>query len=437
MATLSDNPEGVELEDFVAAHFLARGVFVETGVTERDPKDILELDVVWTDYRQADAVRNPVEVKSREWHLGELFKFFGWTRYLGLQPGIFVCRQLPTRISIDSIRRLADRMGIRVAHIGDLQTVDEHFHGLELPTPANPTLPRLWRYSFWAQRRLLRALGIAIEKDVCPISGRAAKDYAKLINDAVFFEPDVRSRVASLLDAHLRHRRWGRTAANETAGRGAIFEDPPACPDFGAALYRGLHFPVQACLYLAHRARLAILKAAVDYVLAGERQDLPQQILQVFDTTYDINDFAPYRAFVNSVEQLSNAPNFRLYPVFWQVFLWGWGGFLLKDRTEEESAALSAQTGIPTHEIQTALGAFDLLFPMEGGWFAEPPGESRRLLKLMPAAMRGVGAFSRLSRYERDEYDDLGYTDGTAHRLASDHNCGVRLLDASDDELGR
>ena len=44
---LSDIPEaGGDLEDYVAALFQASGYFVEKNVTERDPGDVLELDLV-------------------------------------------------------------------------------------------------------------------------------------------------------------------------------------------------------------------------------------------------------------------------------------------------------------------------------------------------------------------------------------------------------
>jgi hypothetical protein len=327
-------------------------------------------------------------------------------------------------------------MGIRVIHVEDLENVEERFAVLGLPTPAEPSLPKLWRFSFWAQRRLLRSLGVAIEADKCPTSARVAKDYIKLINDAVFFEPDVRTRVATLVEAHLRHRWLGKTAANEIAGSGAIFENPPDCPAFKNALFYGSHFPVQACLYLAHRARLAILKAAVDYVIAKGLGQLSVPAEQIFDPVLDMGDFLLlYQAFLEAVDTLSKAPSFRLYPMFWQVFLWGWGGFILTDRKDVEYQALAGQTGVPVEEIDTALSAFDLLFPIEGSWFAQPDGDSRRLLKLMPAAMRGLGAFSRLARYEKDKYSDLGFSDDTARRMASDHNTGARLLEADDGGL--
>jgi hypothetical protein len=54
---------------------------------------------------------------------------------------------------------------------------------------------------------------------------------------------------------------------------------------------------------------------------------------------------------------------------------------------------------------------------------------------LMPAAMRGIGAFRRQCRVDAKSYKDLGYKDYTTSRLGMDHNTGARLLDCPDTDL--
>src|SRR5258708_4961052 len=114
----------------------------------------------------------------------------------------------------------------------------------------------------------------------------------------------------------------------------------------------------------------------------------------------------------SGIDKLSAATSFRLFPVFWQVILWSWGGFFLKDRLEEEYALLESETGVPMDEIPLALSAFDSVFPTEGGWFREPDGETRKVVILMPAAMRGIGAYRRLVRSGAEHYKDMK-CDGT------------------------
>ena len=79
-------------------------------------------------------------------------------------------------------------------------------------------------------------------------------------------------------------------------------------------------------------------------------------------------------------------------------------------------------------EVLDALQTFDKLFPINGGWFAEPTTSHARLAKLVPMPFQGIGAFHRLQRYGFDLYSDFGYTDLTATDLARWHTRGAQLL---------
>lgn len=432
LAGLAKDPKGLELEDFIAAHFVSRGFYVETGVKERNPDEILELDLFWTDYRKEPQERHPVEIKSGGWGLGDIFKFYGWTKYLGLEPGEFVHKEPCGRIDPASLQHVASRTGITFLHVAKPEDAESHFKTLGLPEPSRSYLPELWRFSFWAQRRLLISLQSAIRQKVCPETSKAAKEYHRLINDAVFFIPDVRDRVGSLLTAHFEHQELGASAAYECETGRVELANPPDTKTFRRALFNGEHFPIQTCLYLAHRARLYIIKALVDYWLGCERGEIQDATA----LRINIKSSLLSPAMKRGIEELSRATSFRMFPVFWQVFLWSWGGFLLKDRLDEEYADLERETGVPVYEIPIALSVYDKLFPMSGSWLKEPDNDSRRVLTLMPAAMRGVGAFRRKLREEK-EYKDLGFGDATIGRLISDHNACARLLDSKEADLVR
>lgn len=435
MATLPKDPKGWELEDSIAAHFVSRGCYVETGVKERNPDEILEMDIVWTDYRKEPQSRHPVEVKSGDWGLGDVFKFYGWTRYLGLEPGEFIHKEAYGRNDPRSLRHIADRTGITLLHVPNPQDAGQHFAALGLPDPAWEGLPEVWRFSFWAQRRLLKSLTEAIRQNVCAASARSAKEYHQLINDAVFFIPDVRDRVGELLAAHFDHQELGASAAYELETGKVEFAAPPQTNTFRRACFRGTRFPVQACLYLAHRARLYVLKAVVDYWLARERGEIKARTIKFGKLLLDLTAGKLTSAMANGAEELSAAGSFRMFPVFWQVFLWSWGGFLLTDRLEQEYAELAQGTGVPADEIPLALSAFDKLFPTPGGWFREPSNDSRKVLILVPAPIRGIGAVRRKARAGVEHYKDLGYKNATTNRMAEDHNTAARLLDCSEPEL--
>lgn len=117
MASLAKDPTGVELEDFVSAHFASRGCYVETNVKEEKLAEILELDIVWTDYRLDPEERHPVEIKSGDWHLGDIFKFYGWTRYLGLEPGEFFYKKANSRVEHETLQHVERGTGINLLHM--------------------------------------------------------------------------------------------------------------------------------------------------------------------------------------------------------------------------------------------------------------------------------------------------------------------------------
>lgn len=108
----------------------------------------------------------------------------------------------------------------------------------------------------------------------------------------------------------------------------------------------------------------------------------------------------------------------------------------MKDCLEEEYAALQEETGVPVAEIPIALSAFDKIFPTANGWFREP--DSRRVLILMPPAMRGIGAYRRMLLQGIESYKDLRCcSDTTKARIVDDHNAVVRLLECLKSELAK
>ncbi len=50
---------------------------------------------------------------------------------------------------------------------------------------------------------------------------------------------------------------------------------------------------------------------------------------------------------------------------------------------------------------------------------------------MMPAAIRGIGAFRRLLMNSVAEYMELGYKDYTTSHLGQDNNAGAKLLNES------
>lgn len=418
-----------ELEEYVAALFQASGYYVEKSVVERDhPEEVLELDVVATRYEDRFPVDRIIEAKSGNWGYPDLFKVAGWMKYLGIEEGGFFIREVPENKKLPKTASRADAIGIQLVLLDDFEAAERTFREAGFGEPIDALTVDLWRASFWIERKLLDVLQEAAGEDEHVEGPRAAKSYHHLVNSSIFFEDDVRSRLRELYRAYQAHPKLTLGAAEELRSG----EFSPDTGSRGNELFRKAYlygeYPVlQGCLYTEHRARLAILKCAIDYLCLDEAEALPEGDGLV-------NTDSLFRALLpdsvlGGMERMQDHENFQRYALFWQVFLWLFGGFYLTDREEEEFEWLSEHTGVPVREIPTALGVFDALFPMTAGSWLTSPGKTRcQLVKLVPVPFRGLGAYLRKRRYGVESYSDLGYSDFTGQDLARWHNCMVKLL---------
>ena len=102
---------------------------------------------------------------------------------------------------------------------------------------------------------------------------------------------------------------------------------------------------------------------------------------------------------------ISQQPYFYLYPRFWQVFIYGFGGFILLDKEQQEKELLAKLSGIPVSEVDNAIGAFDMLFPNNRGWMRNYKGTNISMLNCMPPQIMGLGANMRRLLYRQGEDD--------------------------------
>ena len=407
---------GRELEDYVAGLFQAAGYFVERGIHERAFTDVLELDVVATRYDGSTPKSVLVEAKGGHWGFPDLFKVAGWMRYLGIDHGGFFIARDNTPRDVPRVHEKVAPLGISLVDLADFRDSHRRFEAGGFGAISDVFLPDLWRYSFWVERALLdrlRALKRASPRAAGPA---AVLGYHDLIHDHVFFIKDRSERLALLYKGYRDHPKLSLALAGEIGGSAFEPASPPSNSIILAeALREGKHAPVQAAFYVEHRGRLSILKAAID--LLCHEGEPPNPKLPA--------------TFREGLRILRTRPSFRRYALLWQVFLWGFGGFYLADRVDQEFSWLSSQTGVPFEEVRTALHAFDDLFPMQGSsWLVPLRGTSIVAAKMVPTAFRGIGAMQRLKRYGAPFYRDLGYRNTTSRHLVDWHNSTVALLAA-------
>ena len=161
--------------------------------------------------------------------------------------------------------------------------------------------------------------------------------------------------------------------------------------------------PLHIALYAELYNRLIMMKLAVEEIIKDKS-------LRGLMTT--IHRLSLPNNIKMGMDEIVKQPHFYLYPSLWQSFIFVMGGFLLKDKIDDEYYILSVLSGVPKNEVGKALKAFDLLFPLNNGnWFIDRPHTSIRILQFMPLPFSGLGANLRRLYYRTNnahhEYSDL------------------------------
>lgn len=394
--SLPDIPSaGDELEDYIAALFQASGHFVEKQIVEADPADLLELDIFTTDYAPEEIVQRLIEVKGGKWGYTDLFKVVGWMRYLELERGAFFITKWDDRATAPT--RMGP-LGLDVVCFDDFETAPAHFEAQGFGSFIEPELIGLWRHSYGVERKLVKLI---LDRAKTGSDGaKEAKTYYRLINNGTFFARTPEESLAMLYEAFMDHPKLTLGYGLEVDG-GVFDPHTSTTPSASvkAAMREGKHAVLQACMYFEHRARLSILKAAVDHAIAHP-EDPTSLVSQ--DGKFIFRGLT-YHSLPSSFQQgmdwLREQPNYWRYATFWQQFLWGWGGFYLEDREDMEFEWMSAYSGIPVDEISTALEAFDRFFPVVDSWFVTAGWTDLRMVKMVPSVFQGIGAHHRRAQY--------------------------------------
>jgi hypothetical protein len=416
MAGLPDAPRGRELEDYFAALLQSTGHYVEKNI---EKPNILELDIVATDYRAGEARSRLFEVKGTEPRLEDIFKLVGRMTYLGLGEGAFVTTKESRERASESFDGVCQTTNVQFIPVPDLDNARSVFH--EHGFGEADELPHaIWRYSYWVERLYVDA--VRKLRRTYP-SAETASAYYGLINSGVFLTPDHVDKVARIYDAYGEHPRLTLDLASEMAPQGKTGDDV-----LKEALFKGAHVCLHATMYFEHRARLSLLKAASDYLLAGG----PVKADDRLHIKVDFRVASLPQTFLDGLDWLKRQPNYWLFPLLWQNFLWGWGGLLPDDARSSTLADLAEASGLSVDDAEVALQAFDELFPIESGWLRRLSTAAYQYVLLTPWHFQGLGAFHQLLRAGHKKYEEWDLSGRyTRHDFASRHNALVKLLEGA------
>jgi hypothetical protein len=432
--SLPDIPEGKSLEDFVSAFYQVSGVFVERSIIQREEEEVLELDILTTDYNVTPPSTLLTEVKSGGWGLSDLFKLSGWLHYLHLPSAVFVATK--GKDHLDFHRGKASDMGIQLVVIPDLKDAAGPLAPItHVPHPDLLDVS-IWRFSSWMDRVL--AADLTHKKKSSPAAKRfhALAQYLYAVNSSTFFRQTISERMYLLASTYKEHPNISAKASAEMKGESFDADhDAVDAEHFKATFYNCEYNDLQISTYVEHRARLALMKHATDYLLYSKagKADIAKdgRRIKILEHEFELSPFEELpHSFREGIEAIKDEPFFHRYPVFWQWFMWAYGGFILLDKEADEYSHMSARTGIPTEEIPHALKAYDRLFPT-GGWFIDTsPNALIRKLKMFPVPFMGLGAHYRRRIYCHDkDFSTMPVTGRhTTNDLISWNNAAVELF---------
>ncbi len=431
--SLPELPKGKEFEDFIAAYFQSVGFFVEKNISDRATEEILELDISVTDYNLLPRPRL-IEIKSGDWGFSDVFKVKGWMTYTRITKGIFIVQK--GRDNFEYYKTKAKELNIDLIAVPDLKKTNQYLKKQLRNKTADLIDVETFRYSYWIDREYQRLITNKKKSNKNFKRFSALEKYYSIVNSSTFFTTNLLDKTRQLYDNYSKNPNITAKCANEIIGN-EFNSDYSNIPyeQFVKTFYKCEFNDLQISTYYENQSRLRIIKCAVDFLLFKRaRNSRASDIENLVGIKISKFSFLPY-SFRMAIDDIGKHKYFNLYPVFWQWFMYAFGGFILLDFKDKEYELLSLKTGIPKNEIDNALKVLDILFPIKGSWFMTNKHSNILMLKFFSMPFRGIGANYRRMIYckksdgSEGEYIDLGITNSyTFNDLVLWNNSGLEVL---------
>ena len=349
---------------------------------------------------------NPIEVKSgKDWGFPEIFKVKGWMSYLGFQQASFIV-QITHNKNLEFYHRIAQQLNINLINT---PIIDEALDDTDLKaqysissSEHHKNAVSCLRFSFALEHKLTDDIISTCKSNNEIQSYLDLRKYLGIINDSSFFESEPKNRIKSIFSAYQQYRNITARIDQEKLGKPyiSLTNDEKIDTKTYASLFYYCQSPDirYASLYVELLEKLHILKYCVEDLLRPTGQE------SLFSHLGD--ELLP-PAMRDGIKKLNAKPYYYLYPYFWQVFIFLFGGFILNNKNykPQEYALLSEMTGITLEHIDDAFEAFDLLFPLSEGkkWLFNLEKSEITMLLFMPVPLCGIGSNFRLCIYTKDE----------------------------------
>lgn len=407
-------PKLYAYEDYVSSLLMFHGPFyLERSIKKKTSGigDEFEWDVVTNEYiGKAQALKRIVEIKSQGWGIDEVFKVRGWMTYMGFENSLFVVQKVNPK-SFGHLQNIAQQLDIQLVDnpptsAGKLDD-SKILSTLNLqPRQEDEAILSTIRFSLHMERVMNDYLNKKRKENGRYTCYGHIADYWAELNNTPFFIQNADERIKKIFDLYLNYKNLAARVDHELNGEG--WGDSDQFKLLVDGHYFKLFYeqndisPVHIALFVELLNRISILKACVDEILA------PQPKLEnVFQEMIAKLSRASLPTNIDmALSQLANQPYFYLYPRFWQLFVYAFGGFILMDKEKEEKELLSRLSGIEISEIDKAFESFNLLFPSSKGWLRQYNNTNIKMLAMMPPPMMGLGANMRRQLYRQGDEDE-------------------------------
>jgi hypothetical protein len=395
-------PKDKDYEDYLCAYLQAGGLYVERSIIHREVEELLELDILTTDFQQDSADNLLIEIKGGDWGFSDIFKIRGWLTYLHYDEGCFIVQK--SRPSISYFQDKAKELNIRLIDNSDLTKTKETLSSFFNIEPEKAEIETI-RFAYLLERKQLAQIKQLKKKSPGAKSYQNLDDYFFKTISGSFFSRDPIRRINKLFDTFIKYKNITAKICHELNGGDFDDEDITELSSkcFSETFYKAENNILHVSLYVEHLARVTILKCAIEHLIDRLKGNYDPK---------DISNQLEYLTLPNTIKtgltEITKDKYFYLYPRFWQFFTYVFGGFILTDIEEKEYELLSKKTGVPVNEIPNAFDAFNKLFPRYGGWFFKFPKSSIIWHSLFPISFCGLGANYRRLVYTDDKnYDNL------------------------------
>lgn len=419
-------PKDCYYEDYVAAILNAGGYYLDRSVHRtEDGLDLLELDVVATKFEPDHYENTIIEVKSGGWGIKDLFKVNGWLNFLSHNKAAFIYQIAPEDKDEATMQAIAKNLKIDLLSnplLADGKIDDTAIlkaFGIDLTNVPKHAV-RALRYAYDIERVMLDYIHVfSRENGNYQTPGRVYQYFRKLIDES-FFIKDPLSRLRFLTDLSTDHRNIACILEKELKGKGVLSADKCVFFDNLFEIENPANMecrPVDVALYVQLLNRLLTLKGITEYILTPQTPATTKFDEFVKKLSYDSQN----TNVIQAIEALKKRPFYYLYPYFFQIFFFVYGGFFMMSRKDEEYRVLSEITGVPVNEIDSALSFWDILFPVSSSWMKTMNHQGLYYMQFVPAPLRGLGVNYRRHLYAPDYTEDSDELFNNLKSLVSVH----------------